>query len=157
MPYPGKGRADHLELGTWNVRCNFCGFKFKASELQRHWTGVYVCRTCFEIRQPQDFVRAVPDIQTPPWVQPTPEAIFAGPTLIETSEAMSVNSVTFTPAVNYTAPASPSASSQTSPYYYLLVTSTNPDTGPFPIQQNLVSGTPVTLTLAASFGRLAWT
>jgi hypothetical protein len=43
--------------------------KFKASQLKRHWKGYYVCVEHWEPRQPQDFVRGVPDIQTPPWVQ----------------------------------------------------------------------------------------
>lgn len=66
------GHADYLDLGNWNAVCFFCGFKFKASELKRHWQGFYVCRGCWEPRQPQDFVRALPDTQFPPWVQPMP-------------------------------------------------------------------------------------
>lgn len=76
MSYPGKGRADYLAEGDWNARCYFCGFKFKASQLRRHWQGFYVCATCFETRQPQDFVRSLPDTQTPPWAQPTPAPIW---------------------------------------------------------------------------------
>ena len=76
MPYPGKGRADFLREGDWNARCYMCGFKFKASDLKRTWQGFYSCRNCWEARQPQDFVRAVPDVQTAPWVQPTPDYIW---------------------------------------------------------------------------------
>jgi len=64
------GKADYLDLGTWNAECSVCGHKFKASELRRHWQGQYRCVDCWEPRQPQDFVRAVPDVQTPPWTQP---------------------------------------------------------------------------------------
>lgn len=77
MPFPGKGHADYLELGDWNAVCFQCGFKFKASELRRQWQGFWSCESCWEPRQPQDFVRAIPDVQTPPWVQPRPTAIFA--------------------------------------------------------------------------------
>lgn len=63
------GQADFLELGDWNAACYECGRKFKASTLLRHWRGYYVCREHWEPRQPQDFVRGIPDIQTPPWVQ----------------------------------------------------------------------------------------
>ena len=44
--------------------------------LRRHWQGMYRCTKCWEPRQPQDFVRAIPDIQTPPVVQPEPADIF---------------------------------------------------------------------------------
>lgn len=64
------GRADYYSEGDYNAVCSMCGFKFKASELSKNWQGMYRCFKCNEPRQPQDFVRAVPDIQTPPWVQP---------------------------------------------------------------------------------------
>lgn len=67
------GQADYLKLGDYNAVCSMCGFKFKASSLQLNWQGMYRCARCNEPRQPQDFVRAVPDIQTPPWVQPPSE------------------------------------------------------------------------------------
>ena len=70
-PY-GKGRADHLALGDWNVVCYECGRKRKASMMKRHWQGYFVCPEHWEPRQPQDFVRGIEDIQTPPWTQPMP-------------------------------------------------------------------------------------
>lgn len=81
MSYPGgRGRADYLALGDWNTVCYQCGRKRKASTLRKHWQGYYVCPEHWEVRQPQDFVRSVPDKQTPPWVQPMPEDVFQGPT-----------------------------------------------------------------------------
>ncbi len=70
------GRADYLELGDWNAVCFECGRKRKASQLKKHWQGYFVCPEHWEIRQPQDFVRAVPDVQTPPWTQPMPADLF---------------------------------------------------------------------------------
>lgn len=69
------GRADYLALGDWNAVCSMCGRKRKASELQRNWQGMWRCPEHNEPRQPQDFVRAVPDVQTAPWVQ-SPVDIF---------------------------------------------------------------------------------
>lgn len=66
----GDGRADYLALGDWNAVCYQCGRKRKASTLLRYWQGYYVCEEHWEPRQPQDFVRSVPDVQTPPWTQP---------------------------------------------------------------------------------------
>jgi hypothetical protein len=70
-----KGPADYLVVGDWNVRCSLCGAKEKASKMVKNWQGLWrhpqgSKNDCNEPRQPQDFVRGVQDIQTPPWVQP---------------------------------------------------------------------------------------
>ena len=69
MSDQGFGPADYYADGDYNALCSLCGHKFKASQLRKHWQGLYRCEKCWEPRQPQDFVKAVPDIQTPPWVQ----------------------------------------------------------------------------------------
>jgi len=70
------GRADYLALGDWNVQCFECGKKRKASQTVKNWQGYYVCPEHNEPRQLQDFARAVPDNQTPPWTQPWPKASY---------------------------------------------------------------------------------
>ena len=70
------GRADYLVLGDWNVVCFQCGFKAKASQMEKNWQGFYVHPEHNEPRQTQDFVRGVPDNQIPPWVQPMPTALY---------------------------------------------------------------------------------
>jgi len=77
MTTPGKGRADHLDLGDWNAVCYQCGRKRKASMLKKHWQGYYVCPEHWEARQPQDFARGIAEKPTPPWVQPMPADAFA--------------------------------------------------------------------------------
>jgi len=64
------GTADYLELGTWNAECSMCGRKRKANQMVKNWQGMWRCPEHNETRQPQDFVRAVPDVQTTPWAQP---------------------------------------------------------------------------------------
>ena len=64
------GRADYYAPGDWNVVCFECGRKRKASTMQRHWQGYYVCPEHWEPRQAQDFVRAIPEKPAPPWIQP---------------------------------------------------------------------------------------
>lgn len=71
------GRADYLDLGNWNVACFECGRKRKASTMQKHWQGYYVCPEHWEPRQTQDFVRAIPEKPAPPWVQPMSD-VFVG-------------------------------------------------------------------------------
>jgi len=86
------GRADYLALGDWNTVCYECGRKRKASEMKKHWQGYYVCPEHWEPRQTQDFVRAVPDQQTPPWVQPMPADVFTfGDTIILESSSTTEN------------------------------------------------------------------
>lgn len=55
--------------GGWNVICDSCGRKFKDSDLQLRWDGLMVCSSDWEVRQPQDFVHGVADIQAPVWVR----------------------------------------------------------------------------------------
>jgi len=69
MATPQKGRADFLALGDWNVRCSMCNQKRKASAMVRNWQGLYRCPEHDEARQPQDFVRGVPDVVSIPWTQ----------------------------------------------------------------------------------------
>jgi hypothetical protein len=63
------GRADYFELGDWNAVCSMCGRKRKASTMEKNWQGLYRCPEHNEQRQPQDFVRAQPDVMSVPWAQ----------------------------------------------------------------------------------------
>ena len=58
--------------GEWDAICDACGQKFKSSELRKRWDGLMVCHKDYEVRQPQDFVRAKVDIQAVPWTRPEP-------------------------------------------------------------------------------------
>jgi hypothetical protein len=64
------GHADWYKRGSWSANCDVCGFKFHSDELLLRWDGARVCEKDFEVRQPQDFVRGVPDPQAPPWTRP---------------------------------------------------------------------------------------
>ena len=72
----GLGNNPTYSPGDWNATCYACGRPDKASNLVLHWQGYYVCKEHWEARHPQDFVRSPPDVQTPPWTQPTPAPIF---------------------------------------------------------------------------------
>lgn len=72
---PIKGHADYLALGDWNVICAFCGRKFKASECRKLPEGdpmggnAWVCLKHWRPRQPQDFVRGIPENPAAPFQQ----------------------------------------------------------------------------------------
>ena len=67
------GEKDYLKLGSWNAECDRCGFKYKGEELQQEWQGYMVCKTCFEPRNAQDFLKGVPDGRPMPYVRPEQE------------------------------------------------------------------------------------
>ncbi len=59
-----RGQKDYLKIGDHNAWCMRCGFKWKASELKKEWTGFLVCSECLDLRHPQDLIRGVRE--TPP-------------------------------------------------------------------------------------------
>ena len=61
------GQADYFLEGSYNFYCQECGKKHKAIDGLRRWDGFWVGPECFEIRNPQDFVRGIPDNQSVPW------------------------------------------------------------------------------------------
>lgn len=64
------GRADFVKHGDYNFICDKCGMKRKASTGRLQWDNLFVCPGCFDIRNPQDFVRGIPDDQTVPIARP---------------------------------------------------------------------------------------
>lgn len=64
------------DKGDWEALCDSCGRKFKASKLRLRWDGLRVCSQDYEVRHPQDFVRAKVDIQATPWTRPEPSDTF---------------------------------------------------------------------------------
>lgn len=77
---------NYYKSGDWNAICDRCGFKFKASELKLEWTGLRVCEKDFELRHPQDFLRARVDKISVPWTRP--EFDDSTPTTTSSSEAL---------------------------------------------------------------------
>ena len=67
-----RKNQNKLILGDWNALCDVCKFKFKASDLRRRWDNLMVCEKDWGPRHPQDFIRAVPDMQAVPWTRPEP-------------------------------------------------------------------------------------
>lgn len=63
---------NYFKSGDWNVICDVCGFKFKASELKETWDKKRVCSQDFELRHPLDFLRAPRETTSIPWSRPEP-------------------------------------------------------------------------------------
>ena len=56
---------DDFKSGKWIAACQRCGFKFYNTQLRLEWTKLRVCSSCFDTRQPQDFVKGVAESKTP--------------------------------------------------------------------------------------------
>lgn len=63
-------KLGYYALGDWNATCDQCGRGFKFSSLRKRWDNAWTCDACWEIRQPQDFVRGVKDDQSVPVGRP---------------------------------------------------------------------------------------
>ena len=74
-----RQRNPDFRSGLWLAQCDRCGFDFWSNQLRKEWTGLRVCKKCWEPRHPQDYVRGVPDRQAPAWTRPpdTPNEPFA--------------------------------------------------------------------------------
>jgi hypothetical protein len=64
------GRKDYYSHGNYNVICDLCGQKFKATELTMQWNYLFTCSTCYEPRNPQDFVKGIRDDMKVPIARP---------------------------------------------------------------------------------------
>ena len=70
--------------GDNNLICDICGKKIKASESRQRWDGFRVCIDDFEIRHPQDFVKAKVDKMVADVIRPQPQDTFITVTYIST-------------------------------------------------------------------------
>jgi hypothetical protein len=66
----------HYVPGDFYRICDRTGFKVRASKTRKQWDNLIVRLESFEPRQPQDFVRGVPDNQTVPEPRPHQKDIF---------------------------------------------------------------------------------
>ena len=63
-------KLGYYEAGSWNSTCDICGRGFKFNQLSLAWDNTWRDPDCWEIRQPQDFVRAVKDDMSIPISRP---------------------------------------------------------------------------------------
>lgn len=60
--------------------CDFSGFKVPLSHLVKNWNGMMVDRRFVDRRNPQDFLRGIPDRQNLPFARPEqPDVFISGP------------------------------------------------------------------------------
>lgn len=61
---------NYYVMGEWNFACDQCGRVFKSGQSRLRWDNARVCKSCWEPRQPQDFVKGIPDNMSVPWARP---------------------------------------------------------------------------------------
>jgi hypothetical protein len=66
--------------GDWNIVCDVCDKKIKASESRKRWDGLIVCQDDFEYRHPQDFIKSKQDKIYVPYVRKEVDDQFVFPT-----------------------------------------------------------------------------
>lgn len=92
------GRADYYKHSDYNVICDECGFKRKASECRKRWDNAFVCAdTCWEARHSQEYVRSKHDRQRVPLAR-VDKASILSQTAVKTSASagavsLDVNSI----------------------------------------------------------------
>jgi hypothetical protein len=97
----GRKRGVQYRPGSFYRSDDRSGFTRRAEDTKKEWTELIVGNDLWEIRQPQDFVRGVPDDQTVPNPRLVPPAVFVGPIYAQTSANVAIGA-TFIPlnAVN---------------------------------------------------------
>lgn len=76
------GTKRHYKPGSFYRICDRTGFATRAEDTQMEWNGLIVDKRVWEARQPQDFVKGVPDNQTVPYARPRQSNVFVGSSAI---------------------------------------------------------------------------
>lgn len=73
-------KRPEVRPGTWTVVDDRSGFRLLNTQVQFEWNGLLVWSKIWEIRQPQDYLRGIPDNMSVPYARPMQE-----PTFLETN------------------------------------------------------------------------
>lgn len=65
-----------IRPGQWNVVCDRTGFRLPNTVCQFQWNNLLVWDRVWEARQPQDYLRGLPDNQSVPYARPQTEPRF---------------------------------------------------------------------------------
>ena len=69
------------------------GLKIRAKDARRQWDGLVVDKDVVERRNPQDFVRSIPDGKPPQIIRNRTPDVFTGPIATETTEASAAGDI----------------------------------------------------------------
>lgn len=86
----GRKRGVQYRPGSHWMADDRSGFSRRREDIKEEWNGLQVGTNLWETRQPQDFVKGVPDNQTVDVARPQPPAVFSGPISTTLSQAAAV-------------------------------------------------------------------
>lgn len=66
----GSAKSRGAKIGDYKAVCDRTGFRVYASECRYQWDGIFVRTKNWEIRHPQDFIKAKKDNLTVPVARP---------------------------------------------------------------------------------------
>lgn len=69
---------NYISGDEWYI-CDLCGGKFRKSQIKLRWDNLFVCENDWELRHPQDFVKARTDKVALEKPRPRPADVFVGP------------------------------------------------------------------------------
>jgi hypothetical protein len=92
----GRKRGVQFRMGSFYRSDDRSGFTVRAGETREEWNGLIVDEKLWEPRQPQDFVKGIPDDQTVPNARPVPPPTFVGPIYVQLTANVAVGA-TFLP------------------------------------------------------------
>ena len=75
------GTKRHYKPGSFYRICDRTGFAVRAEDTQMEWNNLIVDKRVWEVRQPQDFVKGIPDNQTVPYARPRSPNLASGATI----------------------------------------------------------------------------
>lgn len=69
-------KRPEVQPGTWTTVCDRTGFRLLNTQCRFEWNGLLVFDQVWEIRQPQDYLKGIPDDQSVPYARPMQEPTF---------------------------------------------------------------------------------
>ncbi len=98
------GRADYYADGDYNIWCDRCGAKMKASEAKKTYDGYHVHEKCWYPRHPQELNKGMKDNQSVPFITSQPATVFTsgyvqlcnGSAFVSVTTILSTSTVTLT-------------------------------------------------------------
>lgn len=69
-------KRPQVNPGNWTVVCDRTGFRLLNTQVQFEWNGLLVFDRVWEIRQPQDYLKGIPDNMSVPYARPKEEPTF---------------------------------------------------------------------------------
>ena len=77
--------------GAWNCTCDVCGLRFKSVDIVRRWDGAMTCKSCYEPRHPQDFIRVRDERISVPFSRPENDLFVPQNTSVSVTDSLTLS------------------------------------------------------------------